>query len=93
MMIQAALFKMWWRKYRSLFLGVKTENLIKSTCFYLKDDHLKSSRVHVFFSKFSQVHMFDDEYCSKLVPKSTQTGGFPSWMIVNNITKNQNVEI
>ena len=32
--------------------------------------------------------MFCDGDHSKLVPEYTQPGGFPSWTIVNNITKN-----
>ena len=38
---------------KSLCGGRKTENLIESTCFYLK-----ISRFHVFCSIFSRVHMF-----------------------------------
>ena len=44
--------------------GRNTENLIKSTCFYLK-----ISRVHEFCLNFSRVHMFCDDDCSKLVPE------------------------
>ena len=53
--------------------GKKTENLIESTCF-----DLKNSQVYVFCSNFSQVRMFCDDDHSKLVPESTQPGGFPS---------------
>ena len=40
--------------------GIKTDNLIESTCFYLK-----SIKVHVFCSNFSQVFRFWDEYFLK----------------------------
>ena len=67
-----------------LYGDIKTYNLIKSTCFYLK-----ISRVQVFCSKFSQVRMFCDGNRSKLVPEYTCPGSYPSLMIVNNLTKNQ----
>ena len=54
---------------KSLCGGRKTENLIKSTCFYLK-----ISRVHVFFSKFSQVYMFCNGDCLKLLLEPNRTG-------------------
>ena len=44
------------KKEKSLCGCIKTENLIESTCF-----HLKTSRVHVFCSNFSQVLMFCDD--------------------------------
>ena len=47
---------------KTLCGGRKTENLIESTCFYLK-----ISRVHVFCSNFSRVRMFCDDDHSKLV--------------------------
>ena len=69
---------------KTLCGGRSTENLIESTCFYLK-----ISRVHVFCSNFSQVCMFCVGDCSKLAPESTQARGFPSWTIVNHLPKNQ----
>ena len=50
-----------------------TENLIESTCFYLK-----ISRVHVFCSNFSRIRMFCDDDHSRLVQESTRPEGFPS---------------
>ena len=49
--------------------------------------YLKSSRVHVFCLGFSQVCIFFDEDCSRLVPEPTQPGGFLSLMIVDKLTK------
>ena len=42
--------------------GINTDNLINSTCFYLK-----ISRVHMFCSKFSQFRIFCDDNHLKLV--------------------------
>ena len=58
---------------KSLSRSRKTENLIDSTFF-----HLKISRVHVFCLDFSRNRMFCDDDHLKLVPESTQPGGFPS---------------
>ena len=61
-------------KIQKTIYGVRnTENLTKSTCFYLK-----SSQVHVFCSNFSQVCMFCDDNRLELVPGSTRSGFFPS---------------
>ena len=57
-------------------------------CFYLK-----IIRVYIFCSIYSWVRMFCDDDRSKLVPESTQPGGFPSWTIVDNLTKNSKVKI
>ena len=65
---------------KTLYGGRKKENLIKSRCFYLK-----ISWFHVFYSDFSQVRIFCDDYHSKLVPESTRPGIFLSWMIVDNL--------
>ena len=62
--------------------------MFESTCFYI----LKRL-VHVFCPNFSQARMFCDSDCSKLIPESTQPGGFLGSMIVDNITKNQKVKI
>ena len=59
---------------------IKTENLIKSTCFYPK-----TSRVHVFCSNFSRVRIFCDEDHLKVVPESNRPGIFPSRTIVDNL--------
>ena len=67
--------------------GRNTENLIKFACFYIKN-----SQFHVFFSNFSRVCMFCDDDCSKLVPESTESGGFLSWMIVNKLNKKPKIE-
>ena len=56
---------------KTLCGGRNTENLIESTCFYLK-----IRQFHVFCSKFSRVRMFCNDYHSKLVPESTQLRGF-----------------
>ena len=50
--------------------GRNTDNLIESTCFYLK-----MSLSHIFFSNFSRVCIFCNADNSKLVPESTQSGG------------------
>ena len=68
--------------------GKKTENLFESTCFYIK-----ISRVHVFCSNFSQVCMFCDDDCSKLVLEYTWHGGLPKWTIFDNPTKNLKVKV
>ena len=52
---------------------LKRDNLIESTCNYLK-----VSQVHVFCSNFSRVRLFCVEDHSKLVPESAQPGGVPS---------------
>ena len=54
---------------KTLCGGRNTDNLIESTCFYLK-----ISGVHVFCSKFSQVRMFCNDDRSKLVPGFTRNG-------------------
>ena len=56
--------------HKLLCRGGKTENLIESTNF-----GLKISRVHMFCSSFSQVHIFCDDNHSKLAPESIKTGG------------------
>ena len=48
--------------------GRNIENLIESTCFYLK-----VIRVHVFCSNFIRDRMFCDDDCSELVPESTHS--------------------
>ena len=58
---------------KSLCGGRKIENLIESTCF-----NLKVSRVHMFYSIFSQVYMFFNDDNLKLVTESTQPGSFTS---------------
>ena len=50
---------------KTLFGGRNTENLIESACFYLK-----ISRYHVLCLNYSQVHMFCDGDCLKLVTES-----------------------
>ena len=37
--------------------------------------------------------MFGDDNHSELVPESTQSGGFLTWTIVDNLTKNSKVDI
>ena len=64
---------------KTLCGGRKTENLIESTCFYLKIIRVhvflsKFIRVHVFFWNFSRVRIFCDDDHSKLIPESTQPG-------------------
>ena len=54
---------------KPLFGGIYTDNLIKSTCFYLK-----SIRIHEFFLNLSQICMFCDENSSKLATESTHSG-------------------
>ena len=66
---------------KTLCGGRKTENLIESTCFYLKISrvhvfNLKISRVNVFCLNFSRSCMFCDDNHSKLVPESTRPRGF-----------------
>ena len=73
---------------KTLWVGKNTKNLIKSTYFYVK-----VSRVNVSSSNFSQVCMFYDDDCSKLVPESMRPGSFPSWTIVDILTKNQKVNL
>ena len=41
----------------------------------------------MFWSNFSRVCMFCNDNRLKLVPDSTQTGGFPIWTIVDNLYK------
>ena len=74
--------------HKTLCGGRNAGNLIEFTCF-----HLNISRVHVFCSNFSRIRKFCDDDHSKLVPESTWPGGFPSWTIVDNITKNSKVKI
>ena len=76
----------------------KTENLIESTCFYLKSSqfhafYLKTSIFHVFCSNFNPVRMFYDEYHSRLAPESTRPRSSPSQKIVDNLTKNSKAKI
>ena len=59
---------------KTLFGVGNIENWIDSTWFYLK-----TSRVHVFCLNFSQVHMFYDANCLKLVPESTHSGVY--WVV------------
>ena len=73
---------------KMLCVGRNAENIIKPTYFYLK-----VSRVNVSSSNFSQVCMFCDADRSKLVPESMRPGGFPGGTIVDNLTKNQKVNI
>ena len=78
--------------------GIKTDNLIMSTFFYLNNCWVrvllsKVSWFHVFSLNFSRVHMFYDDNPLKLVPESTQPGGVLSWMIVKNLRKNPKVNI
>ena len=58
---------------KTLCGDINSDSLFDSTCF-----NLKVSQVHVFCSKFSPVHKFCDDNRSKLVPESTQPGGFQS---------------
>ena len=54
---------------------------------------LHTSPVHTFFSHFSRVGMFCNEYYSKLVPESTYSGVF--WVVKcwqpNEITKSEHL--
>ena len=82
---------------KSLCRGLKADNLIESTCFYLKlvnstCFYLKICQVHGFCLNFSRVRIFCNNNYSKLVPYSTQPGVFPSWTIVDNLTKNSKVK-
>ena len=68
---------------KSLFGGIKTDNLIKHTCFNLKISqfhvfYLKVSQVHVICSNFSQVCMFFNDNFSKVLPQTMQPAGSPS---------------
>ena len=58
---------------QKLLCGDRKDNLIKSTCFFLKN-----SRVHIFCSDFSQVCIFYDDNHLKLVPEYMQPGDFLS---------------
>ena len=52
----------------------------------------KNSQVHMFFSNFSQVHIFCNDDNSKLVPESTCSG--VSWVVnVDNLMKQQKLNI
>ena len=57
------------RNTEAAFGGIYTDNLIKSTCFYLK-----SIRIHEFFLNLSQICMFCDDNSSKLATESTHSG-------------------
>ena len=65
---------------KTLCEGRNKENLIESTCFYLR-----TSRVQVFFPNCSQVRMFCDNECSKLAPGYTQSMEGTSWTIFDNL--------
>ena len=55
--------------YKKIFGSRNTEDLIKSTCFYLK-----FSRVHLFFFDFSRVYMFCNYDRPTVAPGSTRSG-------------------
>ena len=68
---------------KTLSGGRNTDNLIKSTCFYLK-----ISRVHVFYS-----NLVDSTYYAMTIVKtwyeSLHIPGFPGFYVFQNLTKNQ----
>ena len=55
---------------KTLLGGINADNLIESTCFYLK-----VSQVHVFCSNFGRFRMFCSGDRSKVVSEFTQLGG------------------
>ena len=72
---------------KTLCGGRNTENLIKSTCFYLKN-----SQVDMFCLNFSQLHIFCDNNRSKLVLVSTHSGVWQSCTLLNTLHEKSKIE-
>ena len=72
---------------KTLCGGINTYNLMGSVCFYLK-----TIRVHLLWSNFSQFRMFCDDNRSKLVPEYTNMV-FTCFYIVNNLVKTKSEDL